>query len=162
MWQQELKMAAVDVESIDFDVEISEESDLDIVLASIDESLEIVVIEEDVNTEEYDILDRIPDITFVKEDNVFLVIHEQRDVELTFVKDPVQTTIHKLPPKSSVERAVFICKKCTKNFQLKAIYIKHTDICQGYLPPVRKNRKRQSTGETYQQEQEDDDRGMYR
>ena len=77
MWQQELKMAAVDVESIDFDVEISEESDLDIVLASIDESLEIVVTEEDVNTEEYDILDRIPDITFVKEDNVFLVIHEQ-------------------------------------------------------------------------------------
>ena len=140
-------MAAVDVESIDFDVEISEESDLDIVLPSIDESLEIVVTEEDVNTEEYDILDRIPDITFVKEDNVFLVIHEQRDVELTFVKDPVQTTIHKLPPKSSVERAVFICKKCTKNFQLKAIYIKHTDICQGYLPPVRKKTEKGSQQE---------------
>ena len=84
-------------------------------------SLEIVVTEEDVNTEEYDILDRMPDITFVKEDNVFLAIHEQQDVELTIVKDPVQTTIHKLPPKSSVARAVFICKKCAKNFQLKAI-----------------------------------------
>ena len=46
MWQQELKIS-------DFDVEISEESDLDIVSASIDESLEIVVTEEDVNTEEY-------------------------------------------------------------------------------------------------------------
>ena len=153
-------MATVDVENIDFDVEISEESDLDIVLASIDESLEIIVTEEDVNTEENEILDCIPDITFVKEDNVFLVIHEQHNVELTFVKDPVQTTINKLPPKSSVKRAIFVCKKCTKNFQLKAVYLKHVDICQGYLPPVRKNRKRQSTGrETYQQK--DDDTGMY-
>ena len=138
---------------------ISEESDLGIVLASIDESLGIVVTEEDVNTEEYEKLDRIPDITFVKEDDVFLVIHEQHREELRFVKDSVQTTIHKLPPKSSVEKAVFICKKCTKNVQLKEIYLKHVDICQGYLPPVRKNRKRQSTGETYQHE--DDDTGMY-
>ena len=53
MWQQELKISAIDIENIDFDVEISEESDLDIVSASIDESLEIVVTEEDVNTEEY-------------------------------------------------------------------------------------------------------------
>ena len=102
---------------INFDLEISEESDLDIVLASIDESLEIVMTEEDVNPEEYENLDCKPDITFVKEDNVLLVIHEQHDVELRFVKDPVQTTIHKLPPKSSVERAVFVCKKCSKNFQ---------------------------------------------
>ena len=51
MWQQELKMASADIENIDFDVEIYEESDLDIVLASIDKSLEIVVSEEDVNTE---------------------------------------------------------------------------------------------------------------
>ena len=69
-------MAAVDIENIDLDVEISEESDLYIVLASIDESLEIVVTEEDINTEEYVILDRITDITFVKEDNFFLVIYE--------------------------------------------------------------------------------------
>ena len=46
-------MAAVDIENIDFDLEISEESDLDLVLVSIDESLEIVATEEDVNTEEY-------------------------------------------------------------------------------------------------------------
>ena len=110
-------MAAVDIGNINFDVDISEESDLNIAFASINESLEIVVAEEDVNTEEYKILDRIPDITFVKEDNVLLVIHEQHDVELRFVKDPVQTTIHKLPPKSSVERAIFVCKKCSKNFQ---------------------------------------------
>ena len=45
-------MATADVENIDFDVEISEESDLDIVLAIIDESFEIIVTEEDVNTEE--------------------------------------------------------------------------------------------------------------
>ena len=110
-------MSAVNVENINFDLEISEESDLDIVLASIDESLEIVMTEEDVNPEKYENLDCIPGINFVKEDNVFLVIHEQHNVELRFVKDPVQTTIHKLPPNSSVERAVFICKKCTKNFQ---------------------------------------------
>ena len=73
--------------------------------------------EEDVNTEECENLGRIPDITFVKEDDVFLVIHEEHDVELRFVEDPVQTTIYKLPPKSSVEKAVFICKKCTNNFQ---------------------------------------------
>ena len=48
-------MPAVDIENINFDVEISEESDLDIVLASIDESLETVMTEEDVNTEEYEI-----------------------------------------------------------------------------------------------------------
>ena len=101
-------MDAVDTENIAFDVVISEESDLDIVLASIDESLEIYVTEKDVNNEEYENLDRIPDITFVKEDNVFLVIHEQHNVELRFVKDPVQTTIRKLSPKSFVERAVFI------------------------------------------------------
>ena len=142
-------MAAVDIGNINFDVDISEESDLNIAFASINESLEIVVAEEDVNTEEYKILDRIPDITFVKEDNVLLVIHEQHDVELRFVKDPVQTTIHKPPPKSSAKRAVFIYKKWKKTFQLKAIYLKHVDIYQGYLPPVRKNRKRQSTGETY-------------
>ena len=70
---------------INFDLEISEESDLDIVLASIDESLEIMT-EEDVNPEEYENLDCILDITLVKEDNVLLVIH---DVELRFVKDPV-------------------------------------------------------------------------
>ena len=70
-------MAEVDMKNINFDVEISEESDLGIVLASIDESLEIVMTEEDVNTEEYENLDHILDITFVKEDNVFLVIHEQ-------------------------------------------------------------------------------------
>ena len=69
-------------------------------MASIDESLEIVVTEKDVNTEENEILDRMPDITFVKEDKVFLVIDEQRNLELTYVKDPIQTTIHKLPPKS--------------------------------------------------------------
>ena len=46
--------------------------------------------------------------------------HEQHDVGLRFVKDPVQTRIHKLPPKSSVERAVFICKKGTKNFSVKS------------------------------------------
>ena len=80
-------------------------------------------------------------------------------MKLRFVKDMIQTTIHKLPSKSSVERAGFICKKCTKNFQLKAIYLRHVDICLGYLPPVRKNTKKQSTGETYQQE--DDDSGMY-
>ena len=124
-------MAEVDIENIDFAVEISEESDLDIVLAIIDESLEIVM-------------------TFVKEDNVFLVTHAQHNLELSFVKDSVQTTIHKLelPPKPFVERSVFICKKCTKNFQLKGIYLKHVDVCQSYLPPVRKSRKRQSTGET--------------
>ena len=115
--------------------------------------------EEDVNTEECENLGRIPDITFVKEDDVFLVIHEQHGMEQRFVKDPVLIKIHKFPPKSSVEKAVFICKKCTKNFQLKEIYLKHVDICQGYLPPVRKNRKRQSTGKTYQHE--DDDTGMY-
>ena len=153
-------MAAVDIENIDFDVEISEKSDLDIVLANIDERLEIVMTEEDVNTGEYENLDRITDITFVKDDNVFLVIHEQHNMELRFVKDPAQTTIHKLPPKSSVERAVFICKKCTKNFQLKAICpLKQVDVCEGYLPPVRKIEKTQSTGETYQQE--DDGMGMY-
>ena len=59
-------------------------------------------------------------------------------MELRFVKDMIQTTIHKLPPKSSVERAGFICKKCTKNFPLKAIYLKHVDICLGHLSPVRK------------------------
>ena len=75
MCQQELKMAAVDVENIDFDVEISEESNFHIVLASIDESLEIIGTEEYVNTYENEILDCIPGITFVKEDNVFLVIH---------------------------------------------------------------------------------------
>ena len=64
-------MAAVDIENISFDVEISEESDLDIVLASIDESLKIVMTEEDVNTEEFENLDRIAEVTFVKEDNVF-------------------------------------------------------------------------------------------
>ena len=111
--------------------------------------------EEDVNTEENEILDRIPDITFVKEDKVFLVIDEQHNLELTFVKDPIQTTIHKLPPKSFVKRAIFICKKCIKNFQLKAIY-----ICQSYLSPVRKSRKRQSTGREISQ-QEDDETGMY-
>ena len=118
-------MATVDVENINFDVEISEESDLDIVLASIDESLEIFVTEEDVNTEENEVLDCIPDKTFVKEDNDFLVILEQHDVELTFAKDVVQTTIHKLSPKPSVKRAIFVCEKCTKNFQLKAVYLKH-------------------------------------
>ena len=47
-----------------------------------------------------------------------------------------------------------------KKLSVKAIYLKHVDICQGYLPPVRKNRKRQSTEEeTYQQR--DDDTGMY-
>ena len=112
-------MATVDIENMDFDVEISEESDF----------LEIVVTEKDVNTEEYKILGRIPDTTFVEEGNVFLAIHEQHDVELTFAKDPVQTTIHKLPPKSSVERVVFICKKMSKKFQLKAIYLKHVEIC---------------------------------
>ena len=101
-------MDAVDTENIAFDVVISEESNLDIVLASIDKSLEIFVTEEDVNNQKYENLDRIPDITFVKEDNVFLVIHEQHNVELRFVKDPVQTTIRKLSPKSFVERAVFI------------------------------------------------------
>ena len=141
-------MAAVDIENISFDVEISEESDLDIVLASVDESLKIVMTEEDVNTEEFENLDRIAEVTFIKEDNVFWVIHEQHTVELSFVKDLVQTTIHKLPPKSSVERVVFICKKRTKNLQLKAIYLKHVHVCQGYLPPVRKSTKRQSTGET--------------
>ena len=125
-------MAAVNIENIDFDVEISEENDLDIVLGSIDGSLEIIVTGEYVNTEENKNLDRKPDITFVKEDIVFLVIHEQHDVKLTFVKNTVQTTIRKLPPKSSVDRAIFICKKSTKNFQLKAIYLKHVDICQGY------------------------------
>ena len=70
-------MAEVDMKNINFDVEISEESDLDIVLASIDESLKIIMTEEDVNSEEYENLDHILDITFVKEDNVFLVIHEQ-------------------------------------------------------------------------------------
>ena len=89
LWQQELEMDAADTENIAFDVVISEESDLDIVLASIDESLEIYVTEKDVNNEEYENLDRIPDITFVKEDNVFLVIQEQHNVELSFVKDPV-------------------------------------------------------------------------
>ena len=64
-------MAAVDIENISFVVEISEESDLDIVLASIDESLKIVMTEEDVNTEEFENLDRIAEVTFVKEDNVF-------------------------------------------------------------------------------------------
>ena len=59
-------MAAVDIENISFDVEISEESDLDIVLASVDESLKIVMTEEDVNTEEFENLDRIAEITFVK------------------------------------------------------------------------------------------------
>ena len=39
------------------------------------------------------------------------------------------------------------------------MHLKHVDIFQGYLPPVRKNRKRKSTGETYQQE--DNDTGMY-
>ena len=104
------KMATVDIENMDFDVEISEESDL----------LEIVLTEKDVNTEEYKILDRIPDTTFVEEDYVFLAIHEQHDVELTFAKDPVQTTIHKLPPKSSVERVVFICKKMYKKLSVKS------------------------------------------
>ena len=47
-------MAAVDIENIDFDVEISEKSDQDIVLANRDESLEIVMTEGDVNTEEYE------------------------------------------------------------------------------------------------------------
>ena len=70
-------MAEVDMKNINFDVEISEESDLDIVLASIDESLKIIMTEKDVNSEEYENLDHILDITFVKEDNVFLVIHEQ-------------------------------------------------------------------------------------
>ena len=70
-------MAEVDMKNINFDVEISEESDLDIVLASIDESLKMIMTEEDVNSEEYENLDHILDITFVKEDNVFLVIHEQ-------------------------------------------------------------------------------------
>ena len=64
-------MAAVDIENISFDVEISEESDLDIVLASVDESLKIVMTEEDVNTEEFENLGRIAEVTFVKEDNVF-------------------------------------------------------------------------------------------
>ena len=64
-------MAAVDIENISFDVEISEESDLDIVLASVDESLKIVMTEDDVNTEEFENLDRIAEVTFVKEDNVF-------------------------------------------------------------------------------------------
>ena len=70
-------MAEADMKNINFDVEISEESDLDIVLASIDESLKIIMTEKDVNSEEYENLDHILDITFVKEDNVFLVIHEQ-------------------------------------------------------------------------------------
>ena len=60
MWQQERKMAAVDTANINFDVEISEKSDLDIDLASINESCKIVT-EEDVNTEEYENLDRIRD-----------------------------------------------------------------------------------------------------
>ena len=46
-------MVAVNIENMDFDVEISEENDLNIVLVSIDESLEIAVIEIDVNTEKY-------------------------------------------------------------------------------------------------------------
>ena len=50
-------MAAVDIENMDFDVEISEESDLHIVLASLDESLEILMTVEDVNTKEYESLD---------------------------------------------------------------------------------------------------------
>ena len=50
-------MAAVDIENMDFDVEISEESDLHIVLAGLDESLEILMTEEDVNTKEYENLD---------------------------------------------------------------------------------------------------------
>ena len=50
-------MAAVDIENMDFDVEISEESDLHIVLAGLDESLEILKTEEDVNTKEYENLD---------------------------------------------------------------------------------------------------------
>ena len=50
-------MAAVDIENMDFDVEISEESDLHIVLASLDESLEILMTVEDVNTKEYENLD---------------------------------------------------------------------------------------------------------
>ena len=49
---------------------------MNIVFASVDENLEIAVTEEDVNTEEYEILDRILAITFVKKDNVFLVIHK--------------------------------------------------------------------------------------
>ena len=50
-------MAAVDIENMDFDVEISEESDLHIVLASLDESLEILMTVEDVNTKEYENFD---------------------------------------------------------------------------------------------------------
>ena len=46
-------MVAVNIENMDFDVEISEENDLNIVLVSIDERLEIAVIEIDVNTEKY-------------------------------------------------------------------------------------------------------------
>ena len=49
---------------------------MNIVFASEDENLKIAVTEEDVNTEEYEILDRKLAITFVKEDNVFLVIHK--------------------------------------------------------------------------------------
>ena len=53
-------MAAVDIANINFDVEISEKSDLDIVLASINESCKLVT-EEDVNAEEYENLDSIRD-----------------------------------------------------------------------------------------------------
>ena len=53
-------MAAVDIANINFDVEISEKSDLDIVLASINESCKLVT-EEDVNAEEYENLDCIRD-----------------------------------------------------------------------------------------------------
>ena len=49
---------------------------MNIVFASVDENLKIAVTEEDVNTEEYEILDRILAITFAKEDSVFLVIHK--------------------------------------------------------------------------------------
>ena len=66
-------MAAVDIKKINSDVEISEESDLDIALASKDESLEIIVTEIDVNIKENETVDCIPDITFVKEYNFFFV-----------------------------------------------------------------------------------------
>ena len=86
-------------------------------------------------------------------------MHEQHNVELTFVKDPVQITISSV--KIICQKSNIYIQKMYKKLSLESnIYLKYVDICQGYLPPIKKNRKRQSIGrETYQQE--DDDKSMY-
>ena len=134
---------------LDLDGDISfTDNDLNIILAYIDNSLEIVVTEKEIEEEKGDlqddfILDEIPAITFVDEEQIGTVsVHEESEVQLTFVKDPERTVVDESRIQQQRERVCYVCTKCTKSYKIKSIYTKHTDICQGYVPQKKTTRKR--------------------